>query len=840
MKRFWSAFHRILSSPRGGAAAGAFLGFTLLLFTWLGSVDWYKRQLLANQRSEVSVDLSLRASALSAAVNRRIDLVEALHAFVQSQHANPNFQGDYEIFATDLYTNTPGIQNLAVAPDGVVYYVYPVDGNLGVIGYNPLEDLRPDVRADVQQAIDTREVVLSGPLELVQGGKGLIIRKAVYIDDEYWGLVNMVADFAPILERAGFSSTYAMSILAMNEKGEIIEGAEEILGEDPIIRQVPFLDGSWELAGIPLGGWEYSIRRPLRIFQLGSFSVCLLLTALIYLSINRQSLLARSVRRRTLEISKINALLQDDIVMRQSIEADLREREAQYRGIFETVNDGLIICDLQGRIVDFNPSAPKMHGYTPEMFARMDLTDLAQSGDETALTRALRRIQDEEQISVRLTHLHADGTPLRVAVTGTRFQYQGSPHALMVVRDISEQVLAYELLEKRVAERTSELAYMLSLLKTLAGALELKPLLGIVFEQLQELTDYSAAFVAALEGNELTLLAVEGDLPEQIATGMQLACQERSIYQEIIDSRHPSSANMPRYELHGLEEDAPGARDLVSWLGVPLVIKDRVIGVLHLEHGKPNQYSDQNLNLYAAIADMIALALENARLYEQAQTLASLHERQRLARELHDSVSQALYGIVLGARTARKLLNNPDIDRSALGETVDYLLSLADAGLAEMRALIFELRPEALEMEGLIAALERQAAALRSRHDIRVDTSFCEEPQMALHAKEIMFRIFREAIHNTIKHAKASHVNLGLYTENGSLLLEVSDDGVGFAPHDSFPGHLGLQSMRERVAELGGEISIESAPGKGTHIRAQIPLKIERPPAAMDTTEERL
>jgi len=185
------------------------------------------------------------------------------------------------------------------------------------------------------------------------------------------------------------------------------------------------------------------------------------------------------------------------------------------------------------------------------------------------------------------------------------------------------------------------------------------------------------------------------------------------------------------------------------------------------------------------------------------------------------TVSQALYGIALGTKTARTLLKR---DPEGAADPLDYVLSLAEAGLAEMRALIFELRPESLATEGLIAALEKQAAMVQARHELAVHLTLCdEEPDAPLEVKEALYRIAKEALNNTVKHAQAEGVELRLEQEAGGILLEVRDDGEGFDPAGSFPGHLGLKSMRERVARLGGTLRIESAPREGTQVRAQIP-----------------
>jgi signal transduction histidine kinase len=202
--------------------------------------------------------------------------------------------------------------------------------------------------------------------------------------------------------------------------------------------------------------------------------------------------------------------------------------------------------------------------------------------------------------------------------------------------------------------------------------------------------------------------------------------------------------------------------------------------------------------------------------------LAREEERRRLARELHDSVSQALYGISLGIHTARTALQR---DPARVEEPLNYSLSLTEAALAEMRALIFELRPESLETEGLVSALSKQAAALHARYEIEVSTDLCDEPDVTLQVKEDLYRIAQEAMHNTIKHARANRVILHLNQTSEEVMLEVHDDGAGFDTRASFPGHLGLHSMRERVTHLGGTFQIESAPGMGTRILVQVPAR---------------
>jgi signal transduction histidine kinase len=262
-------------------------------------------------------------------------------------------------------------------------------------------------------------------------------------------------------------------------------------------------------------------------------------------------------------------------------------------------------------------------------------------------------------------------------------------------------------------------------------------------------------------------------------------------------------------------------------LGIPLLIKNQVYGGISLYfRDLCCPLSAEDAAIAMSFADQAALAIENARLYAQASDLASLEERQRLARELHDSVSQALYGIQLGAQTARELLNDdtPDLDlKSALVEPLDYVLSLAEAGLAEMRALIFELRPESLKLEGLVGALTKQANALRVRHHLQVEIELGDEPDVALEVKETLYRIAQEALHNIVKHARATRVALRLNGDAEMVELSINDNGAGFDASGTFPGHLGLRSMRERATRVDGTLDITSAPKQGTRIGVRIP-----------------
>jgi PAS domain S-box-containing protein len=833
VQRIKNIVTRRAPSPQFGAFVAALLIFLLLLPAWILASQWYQARLLTERRSQAADELALRASTLSGALNRRFSILDGLDAFSQVVIQDENFGKNFETFAASVYENTTGIRTIAVAPGGVVYYVYPIEDNVRVVGYDPLKDTRPGVREDVERAIDTRQVVLSGPTELSDGKVGVVARKAVYQNDRYWGLINLVVDLEPVLALSGINEQETtLDLVLRDQMGQTFFGNPDINSADPVRQQITLQDGNWELAGVPSGGWLAAIRNDMLLFQVGLLTIFVLIASLVYLTVNRQSQLTVAVGQRTQELTDVNDALQQDIAERKKAEEALKERETQYRSIFESVNDGLLINDLDGNLVDFNPAAAAMHGYTVEEFRKLQPKDFIHLYSLNIFRDYIETVKSGGQFRDRATNVKKDGIPFLVEITGTQFNYYGVPHTLAAMRDITEQVQAYQLLERRVTERTREISALLELARNVASTLELKPLLALVLSQLKTVVDYTGAAIATIEDGRLEFLDYQGPSKREQILSLRVPLELPTGYQEVIRRRRPVIFNDPADGSNSVEELRDHSLELLeqsfgyasSWLGVPLMVKDRIIGVLRVDHLEREHFNEQDAQLVLAFANQAAVAIDNARLYERAQNLAALEERQRLARELHDSVSQALYGIALGVRTARGLADRSDTGKGDLTGPLDYILSLADAALVEMRALIFELRPETLQSEGLIAALNKQAEALRARHQIEVQTEFYEEPAIAINAKETLYRVAQEAIHNTTKHASASRVTLKLVRQDGTLALEIADNGKGFDPSQEFPGHLGLRSMRERIESLGGELTIDSQLDQGTRVLAVIPI----------------
>lgn len=268
--------------------------------------------------------------------------------------------------------------------------------------------------------------------------------------------------------------------------------------------------------------------------------------------------------------------------------------------------------------------------------------------------------------------------------------------------------------------------------------------------------------------------------------------------------------------------------EMQSLLVYPLIVKDVVIGSLNAIN-KAEGFNDDDMRILGLLADQAAIAIENARLHEQAAESAVLAERHRLARELHDSVTQSIYSVILFADATRRALQ---VEKTAVAtDHLGELRQMADGALADMRLLLYELHPPELAEEGLVSILHNRLNAVESRVGLQTNLNVSGEIELPLALESELYKIAQEALHNVIKHAYASNVTVQIDSTEEQFCLTIQDDGVGFVPEALQQNNsgLGLRSIRERVQKIAGELVIQSVPGEGTDLQVTVNHKEQSP-----------
>lgn len=541
------------------------------------------------------------------------------------------------------------------------------------------------------------------------------------------------------------------------------------------------------------------------------------------------------------------------------------EPEQQYRAIFEATSDALFVTDLEtGYIIAANPAACRMHGY--DDLAGLYATVIIHPDDHYLYTQYLEEVRAGRVFRARARDVRRDGSVFDVEVIGRSFIYAGKPAVLGVVRDVTEHVRAYQVLEQRVAERTHELERRREVAEGLGE------LLAVVNSRraLAEILDFSVAQSRRLLGSDAAAICLPEEAPDGLflyirassglgdelanvrlpasgsSTGLSFTRLRPVVVPDVRASIPPRAAQPQALVLEELSDyikvlmlpsllDDPSvigyadrppalstfAKAFGSMMAVPLAVEGEAYGVLALYYHAPRDFVSDEIRLAKAFADQTALALENARLREQAEQAAAVEERQRLARELHDAVTQTLFSASLFADVIPELW---EVDQEEARRRLQQLRGLTRGALAEMRLLLVELRPGALNDLALTDLLRQltDAAAGNTGAEVALRIEGPGPARFPTNVHVALYRIAQEALHNIVKHAQAGHVLVVLDARaDGSVTLTITDDGRGFDPDACPPGHLGVSIMHERADEIGAQLRIESSPGHGARVEVE-------------------
>jgi len=487
--------------PQRVALAYALATLAGLLVLWVALDNLAEERFAVFEHQQVAAYVDTLSASLSVSLNEKISLITGLHAYVKAEidERGNLVNTETEAFAAELYHSSQDIRNIAIGPGGVMRFVYPYAANQSVVGYEPAQDPRPEVRAEVQRAIDSRDVVLSLPYALIQGGLGMIVRRAVYVEDSYWGLVNIVIDVPALLQEAGLEPPPAGLALALRDQaGQVFWGDESVFASAPATHRIPLPEGAWELAAAPVQGWQSRNRGVLWFYRILGLLVVGILPLTVYLSINRRERLALLVDRRTQELNTANRELEQQIGERVQAQAALRRAAQEWQATFDSVTDALCLIDAEQRIVRTNRAMEEMFpGHRGDMVGKPCWEVVHGAAEPIAgcplmrMWRTWQRESIEFPIGERIFEITVD--PI-VDDTG---KPTGAVHAMRDItrrRTDEKRLQTYtERLEAMVAERTAGLETALAEMESFSYSVShdlRSPLRGIDGWSLALLEDY--------------------------------------------------------------------------------------------------------------------------------------------------------------------------------------------------------------------------------------------------------------------------------------------------------------------------------------------------------------
>jgi signal transduction histidine kinase len=372
-------------------------------------------------------------------------------------------------------------------------------------------------------------------------------------------------------------------------------------------------------------------------------------------------------------------------------------------------------------------------------------------------------------------------------------------------------------IEQRLEEQNRELATLLSVQQAITSHLDRQNVLQMIADGARQLTHSNGTAVYLVEGDMLRLAVLSNDpaLAGQpdLYVGYAIPLKQ-SLGRVAFETGKPLLIQDVQSDPR-LNPDVRRRISIHSYLGVPLMTGDQPIGLLVAVDKMDGPLTAKDERTLTLLASSAVIGLENARLYEEAEKNAALAERGRLARELHDAVTQTLFSASLIAEVLPQIWeNDPEEGRRRLED----LRQSTRGALAEMRTLLLELRPTALLQAETGELFKYLVNAFTGRTRVPVRLVFEGSPALPGEVKIGLYRIAQEALNNIAKHAEASQVSLTLLCQSERVTLEIRDDGIGFEPGEIPAEHLGLRIMKERAAAIGADLSIDSSPGQGTTV----------------------
>ncbi len=378
----------------------------------------------------------------------------------------------------------------------------------------------------------------------------------------------------------------------------------------------------------------------------------------------------------------------------------------------------------------------------------------------------------------------------------------------------------------KLKQRNRELSILNTIASELNGSVDLPQALHAALEQVAELLELSTGWIWLLdEESSEPYLATAQNLPPALANNpskMEGRCYCLDTFQA---GDLEGAANINVVRCSRLKNLIEGTGGLTYHASIPLYAHGKQLGVLNVASPDWRELSPEDLRILHTVGDLLGIAIERARLFARSTQLGAAEERNRLAREIHDTLAQGLAGIVLQLETADALAESPS-SSERVHQAIQRALALTRANLEEARRSVLDLRAAPLEGRTLAQALEALACELADTTgiDIKFEVTGASQP-LPVRIEIGLYRIVQEALTNVARHAQAHHVTIRLVTTPKRVTCTIRDDGSGFDPSRVPQGRYGLIGMRERTRLLGGTLRLESTPKAGTRLEVVVPLE---------------
>ncbi len=822
------------------AIISALASFIIISAAVVIGTTLYQYSLAEDLRTRVLNNLTNYASNVRLSFSSRQALIDNLSNLIKN-HTLKQLDDEFNVFAEGSHSIVKGVRSINLVVDNTYRYIYP--SNKALTGKTFTQVAPQAQRVAAQDAIAIQAVMFSEPIETVPNVFSLTGIAPLGKDN---GLLLIEFDIDPILNEGNLQTISDFERPAIRDAaGVLLFGdAAQFSSNAPSVK-LSLGNRALELANSPSP--EQLARNASQLWGIRAIGIALALlsSALIYMIVDHEYQLKQAVYIRTSELTATNRELEFDIVERKRAETALRQSQARNNALIAALPDLMFRVDRDGRYLSVHAPIDLARELVlpAESLLGKRLDEVLPQPIAQYIGDGMKRAAESGQLQL----IEYDLVPQTHTPTNfeARIINTDANELLVIVRNVTERKQAIRLLEERVVERTTELRLLLGVSQEITSTIELKPLLNIVLKQVSNMIGFDEALLLTPQAQEYIYQAYQGVAFDADLLGRRVSPEWSFAAHTVIDIHesfvindlHRSNDVFPRKFRALLSENwRKIVQPVHALLGLPIELKDHTIGVLLLLHRQPGFYSEEKAVLGLAIANQAAVAMDNAFLYEQAQAIAVVEERQRLARDLHDAVTQTLFSASLIADILPKLFER---DRKEGERRLEELRRFTRGALAEMRMLLLELRPTGLTDALLNELLVQLGEAATARGHIPVTVVTPDEAALPPDVQITFYRIAQEALNNIVKHSQASNVEIELsmqpnqktaldypnaaYDDEGRVYathatITVRDNGRGFDQDNVPPTHMGLAIMRERAQSIGADLRIKSQIKQGTQI----------------------